>query len=797
MKSGPTSGAPMPIGPELLDKAVRFSSVGGLDNHVRCLREMVVLPMMYPEVFERFQIQPPRGILFHGPPGTGKTLLARALANECSFGSRKVSFFMRKGADLLSKWVGESEKQLRLLFEQAQLMKPSIIFFDELDGLAPVRSSKQDQIHASIVSTLLALMDGLDSRGEVIVIGATNRIDAIDPALRRPGRFDRELYFPLPARREREKILRVHVSQWSVPPSDQLLSHLAEYSAGYCGSDLRALCSEAVIQGLRRTYPQVYTTDYRLALDPEQVQVEKVDFLKAKSLLVPAAHRVHQSLGRRLPKSLEPLLRKPLDTVLGLCKETFPHGLDPSLASIKINVIGGMQTAQLLLTGDSHAQGQSTYLAPALLHHMEHVSTFTLDLATLYKETTRSPEEACVDIFNEARRNIPSVIYVPSIEQWWSLVGETVRAIFLSQLSSLDPALPILLLATANVEYKQLPEQIGSVFSTYRKEVLHLSPPVTAQREAFFRPLIIDAALKPPKLKSDRPKTPPPLQRAPTPPPPPMSESELQKLYEKEEQTLRELRIFLRDMCRKLASNRMFYMFTKPVDLEEVPDYLTIIKQPMDLESMMTKVDLHRYSSAQEFLYDIDLICTNALEYNPAKTPADKLIRHRACALRDHAYAMIKQDMDSDFEEKCRSIARKRKERKASTSQYLPEFIHTPDQSHLMEYIKDESLETTEGAGEVMDCEDNSEQKPETTLSRISPHRKRKVPAWARGYLGNKRRKKPNRNILAETQQEEVIVFYLGRIEFLINCFFFSLKIIRIQKRHLATSQKKTNQSYR
>lgn len=133
--------------------------------------------------------------------GTGKTLIARALANECSQGERKVAFFMRKGADCLSKWIGESERQLRLLFEQAYQMRPSIIFFDEIDGLAPVRSSKQDQIHASIVSTLLALLDGLDDRGEIIVIGATNRIDAIDPALRRPGRFDRELYFPLPGRK--------------------------------------------------------------------------------------------------------------------------------------------------------------------------------------------------------------------------------------------------------------------------------------------------------------------------------------------------------------------------------------------------------------------------------------------------------------------------------------------------------------------------------------------------------------------------------------------------------------------
>jgi SpoVK/Ycf46/Vps4 family AAA+-type ATPase len=176
---------------------------------------MIVLPLVYPELFQHYKIKPPRklttkriikllikfflgGVLFYGPPGTGKTLVARALVNECSSPDRRIAFFMRKGADCLCKYVGESERQLRVLFEQAYQQRPSIIFFDEIDGLAPVRSARQDQIHASIVSTLLALMDGLDNRGEVVVIGATNRLDAIDPALRRPGRFDREFRFSLP-----------------------------------------------------------------------------------------------------------------------------------------------------------------------------------------------------------------------------------------------------------------------------------------------------------------------------------------------------------------------------------------------------------------------------------------------------------------------------------------------------------------------------------------------------------------------------------------------------------------------
>lgn len=154
-------------------------------------------------------------------------MIARALAASCERAGTKVAFFMRKGADVLSKWVGESERQLRVLFEEAQKHEPSIVFFDEIDGLAPLRSSKQDQIHNSVVSTLLAHMDGLSSRGQVVVIGSTNRPDAIDAALRRPGRFDRELAFPLPNSDARMEILKVHTRDWAKRPSDFILQQLA------------------------------------------------------------------------------------------------------------------------------------------------------------------------------------------------------------------------------------------------------------------------------------------------------------------------------------------------------------------------------------------------------------------------------------------------------------------------------------------------------------------------------------------------------------------------------------------
>lgn len=166
-------------------------------------------------------------------------VISNLTTTYCSPPSLKIAFFMRKGADVLSKWVGEAERQLRLLFEEAKNSQPSIIFFDEIDGLAPVRSSKQDQIHASIVSTLLALMDGMDGRGQVIVIGATNRPDAVDPALRRPGRFDREFYFPLPNLEARRKILEINTKKWDPPIQEEFLDELAHITKGYGGADLR------------------------------------------------------------------------------------------------------------------------------------------------------------------------------------------------------------------------------------------------------------------------------------------------------------------------------------------------------------------------------------------------------------------------------------------------------------------------------------------------------------------------------------------------------------------------------
>jgi hypothetical protein len=381
-----------------VDLSVDFSKVGGLQGHIDQLKEMVQLPLLYPELFMRFHVTPPRGVLFHGPPGTGKTLLARALANSVGSGGRKISFYMRKGADALSKWVGEAEKQLRLLFEEARRTQPSIIFFDEIDGLAPVRSSKQEQIHASIVSTLLALMDGMDGRGQVIVIGATNRPDNIDPALRRPGRFDREFYFPLPDLEARRSILDIHTKDWGL--SDDFKNGLAENTKGYGGADLRALCTEAALNAIQRTYPQIYSSKEKLIVDPEQISIHATDFMISVKKMIPSSERSTSSSATPLPRIVEPLLRNQYRAILRVLDNILPRpnkttALQEAMYEPYEDADHGFGREAMhqefersrifrprLLISGVPGMGQN-YLAAAILHHLEGVHVQTMDLATL------------------------------------------------------------------------------------------------------------------------------------------------------------------------------------------------------------------------------------------------------------------------------------------------------------------------------------------------------------------------------------------------------------------------------
>ncbi|XP_054668164.1 ATPase family AAA domain-containing protein 2-like, partial [Grus americana] len=651
------------VDPMQIDCSVRFDGVGGLSDHISALKEMVVFPLLYPEVFERFKIQPPRGCLFYGPPGTGKTLVARALANECSQGERRIAFFMRKGADCLSKWAGESERQLRLLFDQAYQMRPSIIFFDEIDGLAPVRSSEQDQIHSSIVSTLLALMDGLDSRGEIVVIGATNRLDSIDPALRRPGRFDREFLFSLPDKEARKEIFKIHTRDWTPKPSDMFLEELAEKCVGCCGADIKSLCAEAALCALRRRYPQLYKSSEKLQLDVASIKITAKDFVMAMQKTVPASQRAVASPGRALSSVSKPLLENTLARILQALQRVFPHAYYQPTSC----------RPRFLLVGEPGC-GQASHLAPAVIHALEKFPVYTLDLPALFVTAT-SPEETCARLMREAQRTAPSIIYIPHIHLWWEAVGATLKATFTTLLQNIPAFAPVLLLATSDVCHADLPTEIKELFIDDYEEVFKIQLPNEEERRMFFEDLIVNQAAKAPASKNSAAWR--PLEVLPVAPPPKpqqLTEEEINQLEEQEEDTLRELRIFLRDVTHRLAIDRRFRAFTKPVDPEQVPDYDAVIKQPTDLSAILSKIDLHQYLTAGDFLRDIDLICSNALEYNPDKDPGDRLIRHRACTLRDTAYAIVREEIDEDFEQRCEEIQESRKKRGCSSSKYAPSY---------------------------------------------------------------------------------------------------------------------------
>lgn len=448
---------------------VGFDKVGGLDDHIDKLKEMVMLPLMYPEMYEKWKIAPPRGVLFHGPPGTGKTLLARALASSVSTEEKKVTFYMRKGADVMSKWVGEAERQLRLLFDEAKKNQPAIIFFDEFDGLAPVRSSKQEQIHASIVTTLLALMDGMDVRGQIVVIGATNRPDSIDPAFRRPGRFDREFYFPLPNKDARRAIIDIHTRGWEPAMEDNFKNDLADLTKGYGGSDLRALCTEAVINAVQRTYPQIYRSDKKLEVDSSSVRVKPKDFLLSIRKIVPSSARQSGALAEALPKRIAPLLQDQLDSICQKLDETIPQKRKQLTALEEAEYDdpddpAGFEHEEILRAFDNgrifrprllirgvRGMGQK-YLSSAVLHKLENFFVRSLDLSSLYGDPANSPEAIISSAFRECRSHQPSVIFIPQINTWYQTVSENVVQTFSTLIRSLAANDAVLLLGVIETD---------------------------------------------------------------------------------------------------------------------------------------------------------------------------------------------------------------------------------------------------------------------------------------------------------------------------------------------------------
>ncbi len=282
--------AEKPTGDAIGASQVTYEEIGGLSDAIQKIREMVELPMKHPEIFKRLAIDPPRGLILHGPPGTGKTLLAKAVASES-----EANFIHINGPEIMSKFYGESEQKLRKIFEDAEENAPSIIFIDELDAIAPKREDVQGEVERRVVAQLLATMDGLKTRGQVIVIGATNRVNALDPALRRPGRFDREIEIGVPDETGRLEVLHIHTRGMPLTTEGDEkveLERLAKITHGFVGADLNALCREAAMKALRRYLPQIKLEEEEIPQDVlDQLEVTNEDFIGALREIQPSAVR--------------------------------------------------------------------------------------------------------------------------------------------------------------------------------------------------------------------------------------------------------------------------------------------------------------------------------------------------------------------------------------------------------------------------------------------------------------------------------------------------------------------------
>ncbi|MHC1626091.1 MAG: CDC48 family AAA ATPase [Methanoculleaceae archaeon] len=267
-------------------RRISYEDIGGLKDEVQRVRETIELPMRHPEIFSKLGIEPPKGVLLHGPPGTGKTLIAKAVANESG-----AHFIAIAGPEVISKYYGESEQRLREVFEEARENAPAIIFIDELDSIAPRREDVTGEVERRVVAQLLTMMDGLEERGQVVVIGATNRVDAIDPALRRPGRFDREIEIGVPTERDRLEVLQIHTRGMPLA-KDVNLEEIAKATHGFVGADLAALAREAGLKALRRYLPEIDLESDEIPEDVlESMEVNALDFRNARREVNPSAMR--------------------------------------------------------------------------------------------------------------------------------------------------------------------------------------------------------------------------------------------------------------------------------------------------------------------------------------------------------------------------------------------------------------------------------------------------------------------------------------------------------------------------
>lgn len=423
---------------------VTYEDIGGLDEEIKKIREMVELPLKHPEVFERLGVEPPKGVLLHGPPGTGKTLLAKAVANETNS-----NFLLINGPEIMSKFYGQSEENLRKKFEEAEKNAPSIIFIDEIDAIAAKREEVTGEVERRVVAQLLALMDGLKSRGKVVVIAASNRPNALDPALRRPGRFDREIDIGVPGKEGRLNILKIHTRNMPLDKTVNL-KKIADMVHGFVGADVSALCKESAMIVLRRILPELKLKDEEAIPKEalEQLRITQRDFMNALKIVRPSAMR-------------EVLVEVPTvrwDEVGGLdnVKQGLKEAVEwPIKYPDSFKRLGVRPPRGILLYG---APGTGkTLLAKAVATESE-ANFISVKGPELLSKWVGESEKAVRKIFEKARQTAPTIIFFDEIDSLAprrgassdSHVSERVVNQFLTEIDGLEELHDVVVIAATN-----------------------------------------------------------------------------------------------------------------------------------------------------------------------------------------------------------------------------------------------------------------------------------------------------------------------------------------------------------
>jgi transitional endoplasmic reticulum ATPase len=423
---------------------VGYEDIGGLGRELQRIREMIELPLKYPAVFDRLGVEPPKGVLLYGPPGTGKTLIARVVAAETN-----AAFFVINGPEIINKFYGESESRLRGVFQEAQRRAPSIIFIDELDALAPKRSDTGGEVERRIVGQLLALMDGLTSRGQIVLIGATNQPNALDPALRRPGRFDREIALRVPDVRGRTEILRIH-SKDAALANDIDFARLAQLTPGFVGADLEALCREAAMIALRRVLPHI---DYQRAYIPYEtlvnLNITMADFQAALREIEPSTTReVYVEVSETT-----------WDDIGGLegPKELLTEGVEWPLRYPEVYANAKVEPPRGVLLAGPPGSGK-TLIARALANQCE-ANFISIKGPELLSKWVGESEKGVREVFRRAKQAAPCIVFFDELDALAprrsgadidGQVGNRVIAQLLTEMDGIEGRAGVIVLAATN-----------------------------------------------------------------------------------------------------------------------------------------------------------------------------------------------------------------------------------------------------------------------------------------------------------------------------------------------------------